>query len=87
MGCVEPDNPEILAARLIAEIAVPLYQVGQVLTRDYKGKSIVVQILPSGVEWEGQVYRSLTAAVQAITGQHWNGRHFFGLSKPRRNGR
>jgi hypothetical protein len=60
---------------------------GQVLEREYKGRNIVVQVLPSGVEWEGRVYRSLTAAVQAITGQHWNGRHFFGLTKPRRTRR
>lgn len=58
---------------------------GQILTREYKGKRIVVEILNAGVRWDGKVYRSLTAAVAAITGQHWNPRHFFGLTKPRRS--
>jgi hypothetical protein len=40
-----------------------------------------VTVLPNGFEHEGVVYRSLSAAAHAITGSHWNGFLFFGLTK------
>ena len=52
---------------------------GSVLRREYKGRAIVVRVLPRGFEYEGEVYRSLTAIAQKITGAHWNGVSFFGL--------
>ncbi len=52
---------------------------GTVLTRQYRGRVIEVTVLPRGFEWEGQIYRSLTAVAQAVTGSHWNGHLFFGL--------
>ena len=55
---------------------------GTVLTRTYKGQEIRVRVLDGGFEYEGQPYRSLTAVARAVTGSHWNGRAFFGLSKP-----
>ena len=36
-------------------------------------------MLPRGFEYEGEVYRSLTAIAQKVTGAHWNGVSFFGL--------
>lgn len=52
---------------------------GAVLTRKYRGRTIEVTVLPKGFEWDGQVYRSLTAVAKAVTGSHWNGHLFFGL--------
>jgi hypothetical protein len=52
---------------------------GTVLTRSYRGRLLEVTVLPKGFEWEGEVYRSLTAVAQAVTGSHWNGLQFFGL--------
>ncbi len=52
---------------------------GTVLTREYQGETVRVTVLEKGFEYDGQVYRSLTAAVNAITGSHWNGYGFFGL--------
>ena len=52
---------------------------GSVLRREYKGRAIVVRVLPRGFEYEGEVYRSLTAIAQKVTGAHWNGVSFFGL--------
>ncbi len=57
---------------------------GAVLRRAYKGRVIVVQVLPRGFEYEGEVYRSLTAIAQHVTGAHWNGVNFFGLPSARR---
>ena len=58
---------------------------GSELCRHYKGRDIVVRVLlDGGFEWEGTVYRSLSAVAKAVTGSHWNGVHFFGLSKETR---
>lgn len=57
---------------------------GAVITRDYKGETITVKVLPQGFEHEGEVYRTLSAIAKAVTGAHWNGYHFFRLGK---NGR
>lgn len=56
---------------------------GAVIRREYKGRAIVVRVLPRGFEYEGEVYRSLTAIAQKITGAHWNGVSFFGLPSAR----
>ena len=52
---------------------------GTVLTREYRGQTIAVTVLDNGFEYQGTVYRSLTAVAKAVTGQHWNGMLFFGL--------
>lgn len=54
---------------------------GTVIIRDYRGLRLTVTVLERGFEWRGQTYSSLTAVAKAITGQHWNGRLFFGLSR------
>lgn len=56
---------------------------GSIIRREYKGKVIVVRVLPRGFEYEGDVYRSLTAIAQRVTGAHWNGVSFFGLPSAR----
>ncbi len=55
---------------------------GTVLTRPYRGRTIAVTVLDDGFEYEGRRCASLTAVAKAITGSHWNGLQFFGLSKP-----
>lgn len=57
---------------------------GVVITRDYKGRKLLVSVLDKGFEFEGRVYRSLTAIAKEITGSHWNGVHFFGLDGGKR---
>jgi hypothetical protein len=53
---------------------------GTVLQREYHGQTVTVTVLDAGFEYAGQVYRSLTAVAKAITGSHWNGLLFFGLT-------
>lgn len=60
---------------------------GSVLVRPYRGVDQRVVVLSEGFEYEGKVYRSLSAVAQAITGGHWNGYGFFGLTKPGKAGR
>lgn len=55
--------------------------VGTTLVREYKGRQVRVTIREDGYEHEGRLYRSLTAVAKAVTGTHWNGRLFFGLTE------
>jgi Protein of unknown function (DUF2924) len=50
---------------------------GTILTRWYKGQSLKVQVLRYGFEYDGQVYKSLSAVAKAITGSHTSGYLFF----------
>jgi len=74
------DRTATLAVQFSGAARLPL--VGTVLKRQYKGRVLQVTVLPDGFEYEGQLYKSLSAVTKAITGAHWNGYHFFGLSKP-----
>ena len=53
---------------------------GMILKRTYKGHPVEVQVLDRGFEYQGQHYRSLSAVARAVTGGHWNGYLFFGLT-------
>jgi len=57
---------------------------GTHLEREYKGHVYEVEVLDEGFEYDGEVYRSLSAIAHAITGGHWNGYLFFGLTDPRK---
>lgn len=75
--------PVVLAApRITAHDRLPI--PGTVLTRAYRGQRIEVKVLAQGFDYQGQVYRSLSAVAKAITGSHWNGLLFFGLSSPKK---
>jgi hypothetical protein len=74
-----PERTRTAAVNVPQDNRVP--PPGAVLTRDYKGKTVIVTVLPDGFQHEGTVYRSLSAVAMAVTGTHWNGYHFFGLLK------
>jgi hypothetical protein len=52
---------------------------GSVVTRQYLGRLIVVQVCQDGFEYEGRYYRSLSAIARE-TGTRWNGLAFFHLT-------
>ena len=56
---------------------------GAVITREYRGQMVAVTVLDIGFEFQGTVYRSLSAIAKVITGSHWNGPLFFGLTGKR----
>ena len=62
-----------------AESRIPL--PGSTIVRVYKGETLEVKVLPSGFEFEGDVYKSLSAVAKKITGSHCNGYLFFRLTK------
>ena len=53
---------------------------GTRLVRDWHGSGHTVVVLEDGFEYDGRHWKSLTAIARAITGTHWNGYRFFGLS-------
>jgi hypothetical protein len=57
---------------------------GTYLEREYKGRRIIAKILEDGFEFDGEIYRSLSAIAQEATGTKWNGFLFFNL-KPEEN--
>ena len=63
---------------LIADPRRPI--PGTKLVREWQGEEQVVTVLTDGFEWQGRRFKSLSAAVRAITGSHWNGWKFFGLA-------
>lgn len=53
---------------------------GTRLVKEWKGKIYTVTITVDGrYEYDGQIYRSLSAIADKITGTHWNGKKFFGV--------
>jgi len=60
------------------DIRIPM--PGTVLMREYKGETVQVTVLPTGFDYEGEVYPSLSAAAKAITGSHTSGFLFFRLN-------
>lgn len=56
---------------------------GTLLTRRLDGRDIVVKVLPNGFEYQSRQYRSLSAIAREVTGTHWNGPRFFGLTGDR----
>ena len=64
---------EDLPAQAVGRLPPP----GTLLTRPYKGGTVQILVLPDGFEYQGQVYRSLSAVAKAVTGSHCNGFLFF----------
>ena len=57
---------------------------GTILRREWRGRMLLVTVLPDGFEHDGAIYRSLSALASTITGTRWNGHVFFGLKKRER---
>jgi DUF2924 family protein len=53
---------------------------GSILVREWNGRLHRVTASEEGFAWEGKTYRSLSMVGRAITGGHWNGPRFFGLT-------
>src|ERR1019366_3974202 len=57
---------------------------GTLLTRKWKGRTLLVEVLKDGFRYESRHYSSLSAIATAVTGTRWNGLAFFGLTRPER---
>src|SRR5215472_5115010 len=56
-------------------------KAGMILVRQWRGRTHTVLVQEDGFEHEGHCYRSLTVIAERITGAHWSGLRFFGLTK------
>ena len=55
---------------------------GTEIARLYKGRRITVIVRKNDFEFNGEIYKSLTAIANEVTGSHVNGFAFFKLRKP-----
>ena len=53
---------------------------GTRLVREWNGDTHTVLVHADCVEWRGTRYRSLSVVAREITGAHWSGPRFFGLT-------
>lgn len=58
----------------------PALRPGGRLLREWNGVTHVIDVTDTGFVWNGTPYRSLTAIAREITGTHWSGPRFFGLT-------
>jgi hypothetical protein len=59
----------------------PGLKPGARLIREWHGKTYRVAVLEDGFEFDGKRYRSLSSVAREITGAHWSGWRFFGLTQ------
>ena len=78
------ESPAAVAPKQSAQVQtggdsrIPL--PGSTIVRVYKGETLEVKVMPSGFEFEGELYKSLSAVAKKITGSHCNGYLFFHLT-------
>lgn len=54
---------------------------GTRLVREWNGNTISVQVLEEGFSYADQTWRSLTEIASHVSGAHWSGPRFFGLTR------
>jgi len=54
---------------------------GTRLVREWHGETHSVLVGEDGFEWRGEQFASLSKVAHAITGTHWSGPRFFGLTQ------
>ena len=54
---------------------------GTRLIREWNGQTIAVEVIDSGFVWNDRPYRSLSEIAREVTGAHWSGPRFFGLTR------
>ena len=59
---------------------------GTRFVRIWKDRRYEVLAHENGFEYDGRMFRSLSAVAREITGTRWNGKIFFGLKKGKRGG-
>lgn len=54
---------------------------GTRLIREWNGQTIAVEVVEGGFSFDGRIYRSLSQIARVVTGAHWSGPRFFGLTR------
>jgi Protein of unknown function (DUF2924) len=74
---IEAETPPGISRKASPRTAV---KAGTRLVREWNGETHTVLVHADGVEWRGHRYRSLSVVAREITGAHWSGPRFFGLT-------
>jgi len=79
-------DPTLSVSRKVASALDPrLPPPGTYLEREYKGRRVIVKVLVNGFEFDGEIYRSLSAIASEVAGTKWNGFLFFNLTSTEEN--
>ena len=54
--------------------------IGTKFIREFKGEKYEVIAVNGGFNFNGKLYKTLSAVANVITGTHWNGKKFFGVA-------
>ena len=74
---LRPDKPAPCQPAVSKDKRLPI--PGTVITKEYKDIKQQVRVLEKGFEYNGKIYKTLSAIAKEITGAHWNGYLFFNL--------
>lgn len=77
----EAEMPSAEGRQVLARTTV---KAGTRLVREWNGETYTILVLADGVEWRGRRYKSLSIIAREITGAHWSGPRFFGLTTKKR---
>lgn len=64
----------------IRRVKTPKLKPGARLVREWGGVTHEVTVVDGGYLWNGEIRKSLSAIAEEITGAHWSGPRFFGLT-------
>jgi hypothetical protein len=64
-----------------ARVSAPKMTAGARFVREWNGVTHVVERVAAGYHWNGKTFASLSAIAKEITGAHWSGPRFFGVTK------
>ena len=78
-GLPEMLKTQMLEQKKLQKRNAGIFKPGNRIIREWHGVAHEVIIRNNGVEYQGVIYRSLTAVAKKITGVHWNGKTFFGV--------
>jgi hypothetical protein len=73
-------DPKLSVTRKVSGVDPRLPPPGTYLEREFKGRRVIVKVLVNGFEFDSEIYKSLSAVAQEVTGTKWNGFLFFNLN-------
>ena len=84
---VTSDDKTQIKAEPRSKKPVPItLKPGTRLVREWRGQTLSVLVSEDGCfDWNGRRYASLSMIAREVTGAHWSGPRFFGLTNPKSN--
>ena len=79
-----PPSVEAISPRPKTLRDIRLPSPGTVISRAWHGRELRLLVQESSFELDGVRYGSLSEAARSVTGQHWNGRLFWGVTQRKR---